>query len=223
MLDLNPQLRYDLAMNVIAVLSSAVPGSEAELRGSLAEGSADIYSDIDIRWQLPDASFVDGVTRLNEYLSSIGEVESVRIDPDLQRSEKHRLIYVQMEDVPLFWRVDIEAFAESINKDPSYDLDNELARGVEWSVTRSALMNAVGAIKGLLRNASKDDIQAGLDRAFIRIGHPVSRHGLRSQILELVSLVEEMDPEQTTIARRIRALYAGAFSPGCVEEGRNRQ
>ena len=107
----------------------AVVSSTAGLRGSLARGSADRYSDIDVFWEVPDSEFCDAIDELPETLSSVGPIESIRSDPLLQNSQKRRLVFVQFEQTPLFWRVDIEVFAESIHRDDSYDLENPDARG----------------------------------------------------------------------------------------------
>ena len=56
--------RARLAADLLAELAAAVPGSAAQLRGSLAEGRADIYSDIDLLWDVPDAAFDAAIAEL---------------------------------------------------------------------------------------------------------------------------------------------------------------
>ena len=74
--------RADLAAAVRAALESSCPGSRTELLGSLAHGTADAYSDIDLRWVVPDEAFPGclepGLTALGE----VQPVEMVRFDPD---------------------------------------------------------------------------------------------------------------------------------------------
>ena len=53
-LDLRPQRRHLLTGKLLAALQGWVPGSRAQLRGSLGAGTADEYSDIDICWVVPD-------------------------------------------------------------------------------------------------------------------------------------------------------------------------
>ena len=64
MLELNPQVRGDLANRILACLATATPGSVVELRGSLAVGCADLYSDIGICWEVPDGDFGASIEQL---------------------------------------------------------------------------------------------------------------------------------------------------------------
>ena len=130
---LNSADRTSLAQGILSSLQAAVPGSTAELKGSLADGSADIYSDIDIVWEIPDRYFQEATGQLLHTLVQVQPVESLRSSPEFQNSQKRRLYFVQFERVPLFWRADIEVFAESIGRDPEFDLENVSARGDEWS------------------------------------------------------------------------------------------
>ena len=150
-MNLDPSIRRSLANAVTRALEEAVKGSSAGLRGSLARGTSDPYSDIDVFWELPDSLFHRAIDDLPEILASVGPIESIRADPMLQNSDKRQLIFVQFADLPLYWRVDIEVFAASIERDDDYDLDNIEARGDRWSLTHSALANGVAALKSLLR------------------------------------------------------------------------
>ena len=142
-MNLDSAERASLAASVVRALSEWTFESTSGLRGSLAIAAADPYSDIDVFWELPDAGFEEGIDRLDEILGNVAPLDSLRSDPMLQHSDKRRLLFAQFADVPLFWRVDIEVFAKSISRDESYDLDNPMVRGDEWSLTESALMNAV--------------------------------------------------------------------------------
>ncbi|MDQ4146495.1 MAG: hypothetical protein M3120_02200, partial [Pseudomonadota bacterium] len=136
-------------------LQEAALGSYAHLQGSLAENRADQYSDIDMLWEVPDQLFTQCLARLPKILSRVRPVASLRFDPDFQRSDRWRLVYIRFVGVPLFWRVDLDIFARSIHQDAQYDRHNSAARGYAWSATESALANAVAAVKAHLRR--RDD------------------------------------------------------------------
>ena len=202
--------RSVLANAVTRALARAVGGSTSGLRGSLARGSSDRYSDIDVFWELPDDAFVEAIDELPVILSDAGPVESIRSDPLLQNSEKRQLIYVQFSDVPLYWRVDIEAFAESIDRDSSYDLDNPQARGDDWSRTHSALMNGVAALKSLLRG-DEERAAESLDRAFNRIDLPAPNESLWDQIGTLAEVVGRLDLDQAELTRKLQLHHRDAL------------
>ncbi len=208
-LSLDIRVRNRLARGLVEALALAAPGAQASLRGSLASGRADAYSDIDIRWILPDDSFAAAVARAGSILAAVQPVESLRSDPDFQNSARRRLVFAQFRDVPLFWRVDIEVFCCSIQDQPDYDRDNPAARGDDWSRTHSALMNATGAIKALLRGRPAA-AEPGLVRAFQRIGMPPPAIVLPQSILDLVRAVVAIDPAQAGLAGRIEDLYGQA-------------
>ena len=204
-MQLDPAERTRLLISVLAALNEAVPGSHAEARGSLAEGQADAYSDIDVLWEVPDASFEQSVWSLKDTLSRVRPVESFRSDPLLQNSAKRRLIFARFHGVPLFWRLDLEIFARSVQRDRSYDLENPAARGADWSLAESALMNTVAAIKAHLRGDNRG-AQELLDRGYQRIGLEVPERPLKDQILELAGQAARQDDHVSGLARRIRAL-----------------
>jgi len=208
--NLDPRVRSSLASAVTDSLEQAVVGSTAGLRGSLARGGADRYSDIDAFWEVPDSQFFDAIDELPVSLSSVGSIESVRLDPLLQNSEKRRLVFVQFEKAPLYWRVDIEIFAESIQRDVSYDLDNPDARGDDWSLTHSALMNGVAALKWLLRG-HEQDARESLCRAFDRIDLPIPDGSLWDQIPVLAEVVGRIDLDQAELVRRLQLHYREAL------------
>ena len=207
---LDTHVRDALAQRLIAVLRTGAAGSVACLRGSLAAGRADCYSDIDLRWEMPDHLFADALERLPSVLSAVGPIDSLRSDPEFQNSAKRRLLFVQMKDVPLFWRVDLEVVAFSIRDQPDYDLQNPAARGNNWSLTHSALANATGAIKCMLRGRPAD-AEGLLTRAFQRIGVKPPAISLPGSILDLVRQVTAMDPAQAGLAGRIEDLYAATW------------
>ncbi len=157
---------------------------------------------------MPDSAFEEAVDRLEGALASVGPIESLRFDPLLQNSEKRRLAFAQFERTPLYWRVDIEIFAESIGRDDSYDLDNPAARGDDWSSTHSALMNGVAALKWLLRGRDRD-ARESLHRAFDRIDHPVPDGPLWDQIPVLAEAVGRIDLDHAALSARRAAPREG--------------
>ena len=209
-MNLDPKIRASLARRILASLESALPGSTAQLRGSLAEGRADQYSDIDVCWEVPDELFQAAVERLPKIMSGVLPVESLRSDPDFQNSDRRRLIFVQFEGLPLFWRLDVDIFAQSIHRNREYDVHNELARGDDWSPTYSALMNVIAAVKALLRNEEKEAKQL-LRRAFERVGLAVPELTPQELVLKLTESVAEMDPTKAGFARRIEELHREVF------------
>src|SRR4051812_39072598 len=113
MLSLDVTERATLTTELSARLRSAVPDSLVVLRGSLSEGRADRFSDVDLLWDVPDIAFTAALDQLSEIVSRIRPVASLRIDPDFQRSQKRRLVFIRFADAPLFWRVDLDIIARS--------------------------------------------------------------------------------------------------------------
>lgn len=210
MIELDLKVREKLVQDLLKGLQQSVPGSSACLRGSLAEGCADLYSDIDLLWVIPDDGFIQSMNRLPKILSMIGSVESLRFAPEFQHSDRRRLAFIQFSDVPLFWRVDLEVFAHSIQGNQEYDLDNPLARGEDWSLTHSALMNAVAAIKALLRNQEQEAASL-IKRAFKRVGLEVYLGETHNLILVLVEAIAVLDPSLNELSDRIKLLHHQAF------------
>jgi len=210
-IDLDPSVRHALANAVTRALEDAVAGSVAGLRGSLARGTSDPYSDVDVFWELPDAQFRDAIDDLSEILAAVRPVESIRADPLLQNSDKRQLIFVQFADVPLFWRVDIEVFAASIGRDDAYDLDNLAARGDRWSLTHSALANGVFALKSLLRG-DLERAHESLRNAYARIDQPIPDGSPWEQLAELAEIVGRLDLEQAALVRRLQLHFEAALA-----------
>jgi predicted nucleotidyltransferase len=197
--------RNILADHILAKLIAAIPGSAALFRGSLAEGRADPYSDIDILWEVPDDRFSEALQRVPALMAEIQTVESIRIDPDFQRSSKRRLLFIRFAEAPLFWRVDLDVFAASVGRDLTYDADNSYARGLEWSRTESALANGVAAIKAHLRG-DESGAHDLLSRAFERVGLSLPNGGLQDRLLALTQGVPAIDPTTAGFAGRIQQL-----------------
>jgi hypothetical protein len=209
-LDLDTNIRAALAQGILAALEKAAPGSVAELRGSLAEGRADPYSDIDVFWEIPDELFRSSVDEIAASLANVHKIASLRSAPEYQHSDRRRLLFVEFEGIPLFWRVDIDILARSVHRDFEYDLHNEAARGNGWSFTHSALMNALAAIKALLRHQDETAKQL-LGRAFERVGLATPEGNPQELILVLCRSIAEMDSTQKELARRITELHQQVY------------
>lgn len=208
--NLDTAIRHDLTQRIIVAFESAARGSTAQLRGSLAAGNADAYSDIDILWEIPDDLFQVSVDRIGVILSAAHPIESLRSAPEFQNSDKRRLFFVQFQDIPLFWRADIDVLARSVQRDFQYDVNNQAARGDDWSLTHSALMNAIAAVKALLRH---EDDKAGqlLARGFRRVGLVIPEGDSQELILQLAEGVAAMDATKADLARRIVELHGRVF------------
>jgi len=208
--ELDTKRRDQLARDIVRRLEAAVPGSGAWLRGSLAEGRADAYSDIDLSWEVPDEESPVAVAGVAEPLSAIAPIRSLRADPDFQRSDRRRLLFVLFEGVPLFWRLDLDLLARSLGGDCGYDVGNPAARGTDWSLSHSALMNAVAATKALLRGQHEN--AAGLlARAFARVGLAMPICDPGRQIIALGEGIRRMHPEVEELAVEVLALSQQAF------------
>jgi hypothetical protein len=203
--------RAQLARDPITALQTAIPESRALLRGSLSDGTADQYSDIDLLWEVPDADFARAVVMAPEICQGVQPVASLRVDPDFQRSDRRRLLFVRFHDVPLFWRVDLDIVARSIARDPDYDRDNPAARGDQWSATESSLANAVAALKAHLR-AGDDEARRLLVLGERRAGVASPAIAMRERIIALVDAVVRRDPALAGLAADIRELVAAGLS-----------
>jgi predicted nucleotidyltransferase len=209
-LSLDTAIREALTQRILTALESAASGSTAELRGSLVAGNADAYSDIDILWEIPDSLFQVSVDRIKDILSAAHPVEFSRSDPNFQNSDRRRLFFVQFQDIPLFWRTDIDVLAQSVQGDFQYDVNNQSARGDDWSLTHSALMNAIAAVKALLRHEEEKARQL-LARGFQRVGLVTPAGDSQELILKLAEDVAAMDATKADLARRIVELHRRAF------------
>jgi predicted nucleotidyltransferase len=197
--------RARLVADLLRELTSAFPGSEALLRGSLAEGRADLYSDIDLLWDVPDTAFSAAIAALPLILKGVRPVASLRFDPDFQYSAKRRLAFIRFAGVPLFWRVDLDVFARSVDRDPDYDRDNPSARGTSWSFPESSLANVIAAIKAQRRGRDNEAAEL-LARAEARVGIASPEVDLQRRIGLLLDTVAAKDPTTASLAADIRRL-----------------
>jgi hypothetical protein len=191
--------RSTLASRVLAALEAAVPGSRASLRGSLARGTADAYSDIDVEWLVPSAAFPECL-EVTPVLSAVQPVAAVRYSPDFLHSSVQRLVFVRFAGVPLFWRLDLDVRTEAADDRPAPAADEE------WSRPASALANALGAVKAVGRGRL-DDARGLLDRGFARIGSADRATGeWAADIARLAAACSRREPDLAGYAAEIVAL-----------------
>ncbi|QRP44107.1 hypothetical protein [Amycolatopsis sp. FDAARGOS 1241] len=148
----------------------------ARLRGSLAAGTADAFSDIDVEWVVPDGRVPACTRDVRTVLEHVRPVAAVRTSPDFFRSRERRLLFVRFSGVPLFWRPDLELREASAAAEPGSGDPAGHAREGEWSRPASALANALGAVKAVARGRV-DDANGLLERGFARIGEPDAATG----------------------------------------------
>ncbi|MGH3169131.1 MAG: nucleotidyltransferase domain-containing protein [Trebonia sp.] len=213
-LNLRPERRDQLAARLRAELESFVPGSVTLLRGSLAAGTADPYSDIDLCWVVADEAFAAAVTAAAGLRGKLPSIRAVRMDPGLASSDRRRLVFIRLAGVPLFWRVDLDIRARSIAEDDSYDDGNPLARDTTgWSRPASAIENAIAAIKSGVR--CRTDVTDGLlRRGYQRIGLVQSPDSdLTEQITRLAESCARLEPGLTSIANEVREVAEALLVP----------
>lgn len=204
-MQLDPADRARRIEQLYQVLAVSSEGSRVELRGSLARGEADQYSDIDLTWHVVAARFGVACNDLVRTLTSIAPVDSLRWDPEIDEARR-RLAFARFVGDSLFWRIDLEIVAtgDSMLRVPT-PVD------VPWSQTHSALMGAVAAIKALLRG---DAAMAAHDvsRGFEKIHIPVPGGSIADQILALVDTIYDADDAWALLAARVRDLHREALS-----------
>ncbi|MFG2623521.1 nucleotidyltransferase domain-containing protein [Streptomyces sp. NPDC048473] len=220
--DLDPARRAAFAQDLLRALAAHCPGSRAELKGSLARGTADAYSDIDIAWTVPDDRFDACATAARDILEAVRPLDFLRTDPELQNSRKRRLLFAAFRGLPLFWRVDLEIGASSVAHQADYDQDNPAARGDDWSRPASALANAVAATKAVLRGQPQT-AQGLLERGFRRIDAP---HRVTGQwfadIGRLADTAADREPGLRSLAGHVVRLAENHLA-GMDEEAPRRQ
>lgn len=207
MVKLEAKNRAELADRIIQHLLKYLPASTVRLRGSLTSGNADIYSDIDLLWEVPDGAFPACLEGLPGVLGEVAPLLSLRSDPDFQNSLRRRLLFISFENFPLFWRVDLSVMAASLKGDETFDVGNLAVRSYEgWSWQESALFNGVAVLKNHLRCNSKE-AQALLERAYTRINQPFSPYlSFKEQLLNLIDFVEGERPQVANLTHAVRTL-----------------
>lgn len=209
MTDLDPAVRAAFAQDVTDALAASCPGSRVRLRGSLAAGTADVYSDIDLEWTVPGAAFGPCVDTAAEVLGRVRGLSSLRIDPE-SAVPGRRLLFAAFRGLPLFWRLDLAVHAAD---DDAAAATVPASPGPAWSPAASALANGVAAVKMLCRN--RPDVARGLlSRALARLGtDPALTDGALADILRLVAAASTSDPTQRETSTAVAALAIAHLGP----------
>lgn len=147
--ELDPARRAAFAQELLRALAAYCPGSRSELRGSLALGTADAYSDIDIAWTVPDDRFDACLDAVPEVLGAVVPLDSLRTDPDSRNSRERRLLFAAFRGLPLFWRVDLEV-AWSADPEVAWRVDPEVASASDSRPVRPRQGRSGGARRRLV-------------------------------------------------------------------------
>jgi hypothetical protein len=206
-LDLCTARRDQVVTELQTALEGAVEGSRFILRGSLAAGTADAYSDIDALWLVPGQLFHQAVDDVAAALSGVRPVAAIRMDPD-ESSEAYALLFVRLAGLPLFWRLDLEIRAMSTVTSPTGPTMSASSRRneAEWSWAASALANALAAIKAVVRHRFTD-ASGLLERGFARLGLLYAPTGSwRLDVATLAQATVNADPSLGETAAEVCAV-----------------
>ncbi|NUS12497.1 MAG: hypothetical protein HOY69_14050 [Streptomyces sp.] len=201
---MDPAVRAALADELLAALPAACPGSSAALVGSLAAGTADAYSDIDMAWQVPASDFARCVDGARRTLGRVGPLLSLRSDPEHAGTPGHRLLFAAFRGLPLFWRLDL-----TIRADAGAQATVPAGSAADpWSPAASALANAVAVVKAV-RRSRPDTARGLLQRGLRRVGaEPVVTGVWRTDVARLVAAAVAAEPGQQRLAAAVDALAA---------------
>lgn len=199
--DLDPAVRAALARELLDALAAYCPGSRVRLRGSLAAGTADAFSDIDLDWTVPGGLFAHCVDTAAEALARVGPLASLRDDPESAAVPGHRLLFAAFRGLPLFWRLDL-----SVQADPLASATVPAAPATAWSPAASALANAVATVK-MLRRGRPDVARGLLERGLARVAAPATLTDVGlADIRRLAAVAAATDPAQADLAAAVVAL-----------------
>lgn len=192
-----PASRGEAAGLVVDALAAAGAAGEVGLIGSMAEPErADEFSDIDIRWTIPPEGAVGQLHSLRSILQRVGEVESLRVDPD-ERPDS-LLVFLRYRGWPLWWRVDLEIHSAGAESMGVQDAD-------PWSPQESACMGVVVTLKALARNRP-DEAEDLWARALNRAGSTDVGGDWSLRIASLLDRIEAASPATADLASRTRRL-----------------
>ncbi len=131
----------EFARDIQGQLARLLAPAEVSFRGSLAEGTHDEYSDVDLLARISSELNRRFFYTLEEELTGLYGPALVRYDPEHKDNLDSQHVRFSFYELPIFWRVDLEIASDkaTAEKGPS-PFPN-------WSVGNSALMNVVWAIK----------------------------------------------------------------------------
>ncbi|MFF4951538.1 hypothetical protein [Streptomyces chattanoogensis] len=96
---------------LVAALRECCPEGGLELRGSLAAGTHDRFSDFDLRWTVPGERFAEAVAGAGAHLGRSLPLLAARSDPELHGTPDRRLLTYFFRDPPLIRRLGLEVRA----------------------------------------------------------------------------------------------------------------
>ena len=197
-----PASRSEAAARLLEVLAAACSAGEVCLIGSMAEPEgADALSDIDLRWTIPPRQASEQLQSLRVTLQRVGEVESLRVDPDLRPDS--RLVFVRFQGWPLWWRVDLEIHSAGVGSLGVPDAD-------PWSPHESACMGVVVTLKALARNRS-EAAEGLMLRALQRVDATDVDGDWQLRIGALLDHIETRSPSTADLVSRTRQLSRDVF------------
>jgi len=206
-IDLDPARRASVVGQLQQVLGDITPTAKVTVRGSLGSGAGDRLSDIDLMLSVDADDFEPCLLAIPAALERVRSVRLLRVDPATLNAVDRRLIFVLFRELPLFWRLDLEVST-------SQSSSTHALSDVPWSVPASALMNAIAAIKALVR-CDEATATGLLERGFARIGVR-SRPQPNSELIPVLAAacarqdpsIEDVAAEATAVCR---ALLGGAL------------
>jgi hypothetical protein len=185
-LDLSAERREGVVRDARTALERAIEGSSFVVRGSLADGTADRYSDIDGVWVVPNGCLQAAIDGLGSALEVVGPLFSIRFDASTSAGGRC-LAFVTFARLPVFWR---------------FDLSIETATPSDEALEGEA--NAVAAIKAVVRGRSDEAIGL-LERGYPRVGSAyVPTGSWRADIIELADRVGRRDTRLTARSHEVR-------------------
>ena len=204
-LDLRPERRAAVVDSLREALRVAVPGSVISLRGSLATGDADQFSDIDLLWVVPGNRFPEAIACVRETLAAVSPVTSLRSDPEAHVPSNRRLLFIQLANLPLFWRIDLEVRSPS-GHEPGNFVPEAPHSVAEWSAAASAATNAAATIKAVSRGRLAE-ARGLLERGFERIGETFDPAETWTEaVVRLARSSAAVDPEVATFGQEVADL-----------------
>lgn len=197
-----PASRREAAALLVEVLAAACSAGEVCLIGSMAkEEGADVFSDIDLQWTLPPGKASAQLQSLRQTLQRVGEVESLRVDPDVRPDS--RLVFVRFQGWPLWWRVDLEIHSAGLGSLDVPDSD-------PWSPHESACMGVIVTLKALARNRS-EAAEGLMLRALQRVDATDVAGDWQLRIGSLLDHIETRSPPTADLVSRARQLSREVF------------
>lgn len=216
-MNLRPELRARFAAELVAELKQISAVRDVQLRGSLARGTEDCYSDIDLSAIVDPGALDCCLGEIPQALEAQGRLLSFRYDPEWRLHPERRVLFVAYADLPLFWRIDLDISSALGDTAETQGLTEV----TDWSFTESALWNGVGALKAWARGNSVA-AEEMLDRAFARANVTVAEGSVLQRTVDLASAVMAGDGQLAELAFKLHeavALVAANSSIALNPEG----